>query len=90
MKSTKKKNKQNKITYGTVDLPPDEFEPKNVKFRVTMFVPLDVLDEIRKKAKAKDLPYQIYINQILRDVVYGDEEEKRIRKLIREELRKAS
>lgn len=73
-----------------MDLPPDEFEPKNVKFRVTMFVPLDVLDEIRKKAKAKDLPYQIYINQILRDVVYGDEEEKRIRKLIREELRKAS
>jgi len=84
MRSTKKK----KIKYGKIDLPKEAFDTKNAKFRVTMFVDLDVLDEIRKKASKKGLPYQTYINQLLREVAIGSEEEERIRKIVREELSK--
>jgi len=86
MKSTKNK----KIKYGKVELPKEAFDTKNAKFRVTMFVDLDILDEIRKKASKKGLPYQTYINQLLRDVILGAEDEERIRKIVREELAKKS
>ncbi len=63
MKSTKKtKNK-----YGPIDLlPPDAFNKKDTKFRVTMFIDLEVLEEVRKRAKEQGLPYQTYINHFLR------------------------
>ncbi len=65
MKS-KKTNKNN--SYGEVDLlDKDAFSPKETKFRVTMFIDLDVLNEIRKRAKEKGLPYQTYINLFLRE-----------------------
>jgi hypothetical protein len=65
MKS-KKTNKNS--SYGEVDLlDKDAFAPKETKFRVTMFLDLDVLNEIRKKAKEKGLPYQTYINLFLRE-----------------------
>lgn len=77
-----------KIKLGNVDIPEDAFEPKNVKARITMWVGMDLLDEVRKRAAQKDLPYQTYLNQILRNAIFGSDEEKRIRKLIREELAK--
>ncbi len=70
MKSTGKKKKE-KISYGNVDLPADEFEPKNGKFRVTMFLDLDLLDEIRKRAEAEGVGYQTWINKNLRELVFG-------------------
>ena len=84
MKSTGKK----KIKYGTVELPDDAFNEKETKFRVTMFLDLDVLDEIRKRAKKNGLPYQTYINQLLRENIFGKEMDERIRKIVREELGK--
>ena len=78
------------LRYGSVDLPSEAFDPKNAKFRVTMFVDLDVLDEIRRRAAKKSLPYQTYINQILRERVFGLEEEEQIRRIVREELSKKS
>ena len=36
-----------KIKTGNVEISPDEFNPKKGKFRVNMFVDLDVVDEIR-------------------------------------------
>ena len=48
MKSTAKK----KIKYGSVSLPEDAFNPKETKFRVTMYVDLDVLDESKRPMKA--------------------------------------
>ena len=84
MKSTKKK-----IKYGKVDvLSEDEFNPKYAKFRVTMYIDLDVLDELRKRAASRGLPYQTYINQLLRDTVFGAADEERIRSIVREELAK--
>ena len=83
MKSTAKK----KIKHGSVSLPDDAFNPKETKFRVTMYIDLDVLDEIRKKAKKRGLPYQTHINQILRESVFGQEMDERIRQIVREELK---
>lgn len=84
MKSTKKK-----IKYGKVDvLSEDEFNPRHAKFRMTMYVDLDVLDEIRKRAATRGLPYQTYINQLLRDTVLGSAEDERIRLIVRDELAK--
>lgn len=84
MKSTRKK----KISYGNVSLPEDAFNPRETKFRVTMFIDLDILDKVRKLAKERGMPYQTYINQILRDTVLGNEMDERIRKIVREELGK--
>jgi predicted DNA binding CopG/RHH family protein len=84
MKSTAKK----KIKYGSVAIPDDAFSPKETKFRVTMYLDLDVLDELRKRAKERGLPYQTHINQILRDIVFGKEMDERIRRIVREELGK--
>ncbi len=88
MRSTKK-TKRGKIQYGKTDLLDDQaFDPRETKFRVSMFIDLDVLDEIRKRAKAKGLPYQTYINQYLREAHLGSEEEERIRRIVREEMGK--
>ena len=85
MKSVKKK-----IKYGSVEIPEDAFEPVNAKARITMWVGMDLLEEVKKRAAAKDLPYQTYMNQLLRGVIFGSGEEERIRQLIREEMQKAS
>lgn len=88
MKSTKK-TKKGKIQYRKTDLlGGDAFNPKETKFRVSMFIDLDVLEEIRKRAKEKGLPYQTYINQYLRQSHLGSEEDNRIRRIVREELSK--
>jgi predicted DNA binding CopG/RHH family protein len=84
MRSTKSK----KIKYGKVELPDEAFNSKNAKFRVTMFIDLDVIDEVRKRAAHKGLPYQTYINQLLRNTVLGSEEDEHIRHIVREEIAK--
>ena len=85
MPSTKK----NKKSYSKKDmLDKDEFDPKHARFRVTMYVDLPVLEKIRDEAKDKSLPYQTYINQILRQHVLKDQEE-RIRQIVQDELKKS-
>jgi len=83
MPSTKNKTERGKRNV----LDNDEFDAKHAKFRVTMFVDLPVLETIRKEAMDKGLPYQTYINQLLREHVRGDEE-KRIREIVRDEVSK--
>ena len=88
MRSTKK-SKRGKIQYGKEDLlGEDVFNPKETKFRVSMFIDLDILEKIRECAKSKGLPYQTYINQYLRQTHLEDAEDERIRRIVREELRK--
>ena len=90
-----KKNK--KITYGTSKLDPDEFDPKYVKIRITTFINLDVIEELKRKAKATGTKYQTLLNQILRDAVIEKKDpedvlvtENVLRKVLREELKKAN
>ncbi len=79
---------KNKIEHGKKDvLDHDEFDPKHAKFRVTMFIDLPVLETIRKEAKEKGLPYQTFINQLLRDHVHGSDDSK-IREIVRDELKR--
>lgn len=58
---------RSKIKTGKVDLlSPDEF--KSGKFRLNMWIDIDVVDAIRKQAKAEHMPYQTFINRKLREV----------------------
>ena len=86
MKSTKKKIRAKAPSKNVIGS--DELNAREGKFRVTMFIDLDVLDEVRKRAEQKRLPYQTFINQILRETVLGSDEIERIRKIVREELSK--
>ena len=83
-----KSKKNQKIKYGSVELPEDAFEPKNVKARITMWVGMDLLEEAKKRAQEKDLPYQTYLNQILRDAIFGSQEDEKIRQIARDEIQK--
>ena len=85
-----KSKKNQKIKYGNVEIPEDAFESQNVKARITMWIGMDLLEEVKKRAQKKDLPYQTYINQLIRNAVFGSDEEEKIRKLIREELSKTA
>jgi len=61
-----------KIKTGKVEIGRDEFNPKKGKFRVNMFVDLDVVDEIRKRAAKRRIPYQTLINQKLRELFLNE------------------
>ena len=60
-----------KIKTGKVEIGADEFNPKKGKFRVNMFVDLDVIDAIRIRALNEHMPYQTWINRKLRELVEG-------------------
>ncbi|MDZ4677259.1 MAG: hypothetical protein SGI74_07075 [Oligoflexia bacterium] len=62
-----------KIKTGKIEIGSDEFNPKKGKFRVNMFVDLDVVDEIRKIAAKRHVPYQTLINQKLREVFMNEQ-----------------
>jgi uncharacterized protein (DUF4415 family) len=64
-------NKKKKIQYGKVEIPPGEFEPKNLKIRVTMMVDGDVLDAYRAAAQKHGIGYQTLMNQKLRESLEG-------------------
>ncbi len=61
------------------------------KTRVTMYLDDEVLDEFRSRADALGKGYQTLINDTLREYLASDSpvDAKTIRKIIREELRKA-
>ena len=60
-----------KVKTGKVEIGADEFNPKKGKFRVNMFVDLDVIDAIRKRAADEHMPYQTWINRKLRELIEG-------------------
>ena len=86
MKSMKAKRKEldrnPRIEEGTVDIADDEFDPKYAKFRMTMWIDLDVIEKKRSLAEAEGMRYQPWINRTLRDLVLGPSAlERRIAKL---------
>ena len=89
--STKRTN----INYGEVELDSLEFEPRNIKVRVTTMIDEDVLTQLKKIAKLRGLKYQTLLNQILRAFVEQKKgrktlrtSEKRIREIVKQELRR--
>ncbi|MFN4894585.1 MAG: BrnA antitoxin family protein [Pseudomonadota bacterium] len=87
------KNKD--VIFGDVELDDLELEPRHVKVRVTTMLDEDVLNALKKIASAKGQKYQTVLNQVLRAFVERKKErkltpvgEKRIREIVREEIRK--
>ena len=62
-----------KIKTCKIDIGPNEFSPQKGKFRVNMFVDLDVVDAIRKIASKRNMPYQTLINQKLRELFMNEQ-----------------
>ena len=83
------------VIFGDVELDDLELEPRHVKVRVTTMLDEDVLNALKKIASAKGQKYQTVLNQVLRAFVERKKErkltpvgEKRIREIVREEIRK--
>jgi uncharacterized protein (DUF4415 family) len=74
-------SKNKKIKYGKVDISPDEFDAKNIKERITIFIDQDVLDQFRAKAGKTGLKYQTLINQALREAANKPSLEERLEAL---------
>ena len=87
------KNKD--LVFGDVELDDVELEPRHVKIRVTTMLDEDVLKALKKIASSKGQKYQTILNQVLRAFVERKKErklipvgERRIREIVREEIRK--
>jgi len=87
--------KDKDVIFGDVELDDLEIEPRHVKVRVTTMLDEDVLNALKKIASAKGQKYQTVLNQVVRAFVERKKErklapvgEKRIREIVREEIRK--
>lgn len=80
------------MTYGSVTIPKEDFEDRNVKVRVTAFIDADVLKSLKDEALKHGTKYQTLLNQKLRDAVFGRQLdptlEEAVRELVRSEIRK--
>ena len=63
--------KSKAIETGPVEIDDDEFEPKNVKVRITTFVDQDVLKALKCESKRLGMKYQSLLNQTLRHEFIG-------------------
>ena len=85
------------LKYGTKDILDDEiFDPTQVKVRITTFVDEDVLMMLKDYAKQRGSRYQTVLNALLRSFFEKRKQntskrtlsEQRIRRIVRDELRK--
>lgn len=76
MTSTRtKKALKRDIQFGSKDLlSEDEFDPKNGKERITLFLDQQVVDAFRNLAEGKGEKYQALMREALRKVVFGKEQ----------------
>jgi|GEM_PF-4439656 len=89
------KNK-GKISFGKKDLLPSKIDPKNEKVRISIIMEGDLLDALKLKASTLNVPYQTFMKDLLRDVLFGSTSNKlkvisedRVREIFREEFKKA-
>lgn len=73
--------KNKKIKYGKVNLPADEFEPKNCKQRITMMVDEEVIRAFKSRAKESGEGYQTLMNKALREASLKPSLEERIERV---------
>lgn len=68
----------------------EALKPENVKVRITTYISQDIYEWLKKEADRTGTPYQILLNQKLRQVMEGEQSgtlEARLRRL-EEEIRK--
>jgi hypothetical protein len=69
--------KKNKIEYGSVHIPAEDFLPQNTKIRISMWIAGDVLDAYKAAAEKRGMGYQTLMQEILRDCMgFLDEKQK--------------
>ncbi len=85
------------IKYSSIDLFDEEaFSPKKVKVRITTFIDEDLLLMLKDYANKRGSKYQTVLNSLLRSFFEKPERsakvraisEERVRRIVREELRK--
>ena len=54
--------------------PPEAFDSRNTKVRITIYIDLDVLNYFKAHASKDGTPYQTQINAVLRQVVEKQDE----------------
>ena len=66
----------------------DETDSKYVKILISTRLDEDVLKAVKSAAAAQGIRYQTLINQALKDRFIGNAEEEKIRRIVREELKR--
>jgi uncharacterized protein (DUF4415 family) len=91
MKST---NKKKGIRYGNIEIPDEAFKTQNVKLKVTAYLDLDIVQELKKEALKTGSKYQTLMNQKLRDTIFGKTIDPALRdaivNIVRQEIAKKS
>ena len=87
---------KSKIRYAKKDvLPPGDFDPKESKVRISLFIDGDVLMAFKEAAKSTSHgEYQTLMREKLRESIFGKRIDpalrEAIREVLKEELKKAS
>lgn len=92
-KTQSQKNKKKWLSAAEAGLYDPHAGKTPAKVRITTYIDSDVLDELKKKATSLGIPYQTFLNSLLRQSVSPETKSpssEEIRKIIREELKKAS
>jgi predicted DNA binding CopG/RHH family protein len=80
---------KSKINYSKKNmLDPDEFDTKYIKVLISTRLDEEVLKAIKKVALKQGIGYQTLINQTLKEQFIGNEQEEKIRRIVRDELKK--
>jgi predicted DNA binding CopG/RHH family protein len=66
----------------------DEFDSKYVKVLISTRLDEEVLKAVKKAALERGIGYQTLINQTLKDKFIGNVEEEKIRRIVRDEMKK--
>lgn len=72
MRSSKTKNREPDSV-----LSPEDFEPRNIKERITIYLDQDILDKAREIAGEEHTRYQTLLNQTLREALLGEPSRRR-------------
>ena len=70
------------IEYGKKNLlSEDEFNPEYGKERITILIDQQVVDAFRTRAKKEGAKYQTLIREALKEYIFGNDFEERLRKI---------
>ena len=64
-----KTNKKD-IVYGDVEVSDEDLKIENAKVRVNTWVDMDIVQELKRKAKLENTKYQTLLNSLLRESLF--------------------
>ena len=75
------KNKSLLDKMSDTDLIPEEIKAKNVKVRITTYIDLDIIEELKVQAAEENEKYQNLLNKYLRACVFKEVKKSDLRML---------